>query len=279
MKQITFKQYKAIDLAILTALLFVFELVAVLIFESRPLYIRIQDIDNTTVKMPFVMSITLTHLIMIITMMRWDVFAFIPAIAGGVAYCLGGGGSFDHYIVYCIGNLFGLISIFIIKKIGKEKIRDKILNIVIVAVSTYLFIVIGRWLVSLIFEPSISNLLFFVTTDLVSLLVCIFGLIAIRKSDGMLEDQKAYLLRLDRERREDEEKRAKQATEGYYMGNVDEDDELDDLDDGIIYEDDLEYGAPSEEEPADDVKDDYEGEIEPHQNKENNEEIISEDKI
>ena len=41
------------------------------------------------------------------------------------------------------------------------------------------------------------------------------GVIALRKSDGILEDQKSYLLRLDRERREAEEKNATMASALY----------------------------------------------------------------
>ncbi len=263
MKQITFKQYKAIDIAILSVLHFVFEILGIYASEK---WFAMQAV-----------VVSFTPLVVAVMMMRWSEFAFVPAILGGIAYCIGGGGSAEQYLIYSLGNLLGLLSLLIIRKVGKEKIRSKNLNVAALAVATYAFIILGRWIVSLVFEPSFESLLSFLATDIMSLVVAVVGLIALRTSDGMIEDQKSYLIRLDREKREEAEKRA--ATPGIYGedDNDYDDDDLDDEDydddDGIIYDD------PS---PEDDLLFGYEKESDEQDLKsqnENNEEIISEDKI
>ena len=264
MKQITFKQYKAIDIAILSVLLLVFEILGIYASEKWFSHSGIS----------LVPLISLTPLVMVIMMMRWSEFAFISALVGGVAYCLACGGNYKQYIIYCIGNLFGLLALLIIKKIGKKEIREKTTYLVLISISTYLFITVGRWLVSLIFEPSLTTIVGFITTDIISLVVLIVGVISLRKSDGILEDHKAYLLRLDREKREEQERRAETPFPGIY-GEDDEDDDCydDDFDDdGIIYED------PVIEDTSLNTSEECQGHEPPAEN-ENNDEFNSEDKI
>lgn len=286
-KEITFKQYKAIDISILSVLLLLFE--ALSVYASSKWF----NLAGLTL-------ISLTPLVMVVMMMRWSEFAVIAALVGGVSYCFACGGKPEQYLIYCVGNLFGVLSIFIIKKLGKEAIREKQLRLALISISTYLFINVGRWLVSLIFAPALETLITFVTTDAISLVVAIVGTITLRNSDGILEDQKAYLLRLDRERREEEEKRAKMSS-GIYNWR-DEDEDLDDLpeedDDSDIIWDEPDFAEepdiPSEEEslsppdeaeeiPEEDTSADFPvaepDEAEQETTDNNNDEFISEDKI
>ena len=286
-KEITFKQYKAIDISILSVLLLLFE--ALSVYASSKWF----NLAGLTL-------ISLTPLVMVVMMMRWSEFAVIAALVGGVSYCFACGGKPEQYLIYCVGNLFGVLSIFIIKKLGKEAIREKQLRLALISISTYLFINVGRWLVSLIFAPALETLITFVTTDAISLVVAIVGTITLRNSDGILEDQKEYLLRLDRERREEEEKRAKMSS-GIYNWR-DEDEDLDDLpeedDDSDIIWDEPDFAEepdiPSEEEslsppdeaeeiPEEDTSADFPvaepDEAEQETTDNNNDEFISEDKI
>lgn len=272
MKQITFKQYKAIDIAIMSALLFIFEALGIYLSKN---WFSTQAL-----------VVSLTPLVVAIVMMRWSEFAFVPAIIGGISYCIGGGGKIEHYLIYSLGNLLGLLSVLIFRKFGKEKIRAKMINLVAFAGATYVFMVIGRWLVSLIFEPSIQSLLRFLTTDIISLVVAAVGLIALQKSDGMLEDQKSYLIRIDRERKEEQKRREEMPYPGIYGENDPDEDEDYDEDDygdeGIIYDDPPEeyessIGYENEGEEISPENEIQNEEI-PLEN-ENNEENISEDKI
>ena len=236
-------------------------------------------------------------------MMRWSEFAFVAAIVGGASYCFACGGKPEQYLVYCLGNLFGLISLLIIKKLGKDVVRGRLTYLIPISISTYLFITVGRWLVSLIFAPTVKTLITFITTDIISLVVLIVGVIALRKSDGILEDQKSYLLRLDRERREAEEKNATMASalycerlddgydEDYPEEEISEDAPLDEEapEDGYT-EEEISEEAPIDEPPSDETQQIGEAEYIPDaeempidlsadETDNNNDEFNSEDKI
>jgi hypothetical protein len=240
MKQITFKQYKAIDISILSVLL--------LVFEALSIYASGKWFSHSGISI--VPLISLTPLVVMIMMMRWSEFAFVPALVGGISYCIACGGKPEQYLIYCVGNLFGLLALLIIKKVGKDAVREKTLYLVLTSISTYLFITIGRWMVSLIFDPTIKTLMAFITTDIISLVVLIVGVVSLRKSDGILEDQKSYLLRLDRERRELEEARLAMASSAYIPNNDDEDeDDFECLDEDDIPSDHLPDASDPEEHP------------------------------
>ena len=64
---------------------------------------------------------------------------------------------------------------------------------------------VGRWLCSLIFELSLANLLTFITTEILSLLFAIVVLSLAKNADGVIEDQKHYLLRLEEERKKEQQ--------------------------------------------------------------------------
>jgi hypothetical protein len=159
---------------------------------------------------------------------------------------------------------------------------------------------VGRWLVSLIFAPTIETLLGFITTDIISLVVLIVGVIALRKSDGILEDQKSYLLRLDRERREAEERNATMASALYCERTDDDYPDEDYLDEDYPEDDDLDEDdqeeSPPEEEVFEDETPSYEAptiqeaeyipdaeemplDFSPDETDNNNDEFNSEDKI
>lgn len=191
MKQITFKQYRTIDLSILCLLTVVFE------------YIITTATDQWFVLQAMAVSITLS--MTCITMLRWNQYAVIIAVLGSLAYCLALNASYDKYIIYCIGSVFCLAALPIVKKLGKDRVRNDFIVRMVYATILYLFIVIGRWIVSLIFVPSLVTLIAFITTDVLSLLFAVLILFVCKGLDGVLEDQKSYLIRLDEERKQEQE--------------------------------------------------------------------------
>ena len=62
---------------------------------------------------------------------------------------------------------------------------------------------VGRFLVSLIFGGGFSELVGFLASDILSLLFAVVILYVLNGMDGLIEDQKAYLFRLERERQRD----------------------------------------------------------------------------
>ena len=186
MQSITFRQYRSIDLTIMAVLLAVSEGLTTL------------ATTKWFVGVPFAISTTL--IFMLIGMMRWDAYGIISALVGGAVFSIASGADIRQALIYILGNCLGLISLLFIRTVGKERVRTSPPYLVIYAVMTYLAVAVGRWLVSLIFEPSIRSLLVFITTDSVTLLFSIVIILLMRKVDGMIEDQRAYLIRQAEER-------------------------------------------------------------------------------
>ena len=104
-------------------------------------------------------------------------------------------------MVYCIGNCFALVSLILIKALGKQKIRDRVWLTIIFTVLAFVGTELGRGLVSLIFGLAIDAVLAFFTTDSLSLVFAVVVVLISRRVDGLFEDQKAYLIRTESERR------------------------------------------------------------------------------
>lgn len=189
MKQISFRQYRAIDLAILSVILFAAEMItAKAAGEWFP--------DELYTLSP-------TAAVICIVMMRWNGYAVFPAIAGGAAYCLALGASFPYYAVYCAGNCFALIAMLLFRISGKEKVREKPVNTLIFTAAAYVGVCLGRGLGTAvisgknIFDAFVS----FLTADSLSLVFSAVVVLLARNIDGLFEDQKAYLIRTEAERR------------------------------------------------------------------------------
>lgn len=185
MKEISFKQYRAIDLGIMTVIIFVFEMLTV--FAAKWFPMESYTLSPTT-------------LMLCIVMMRWDGFAAIHAVAGGLAFCLAGGAKPEQFAVYCIGNCFALAGLILFKVCGKEKVRRKIPLTAVYTVIVFASVQIGRWLVSVCFGSSLDIIVKFFVSDSLSLLFALVGVFIARRMDGLYEDQKAYLIRTEEER-------------------------------------------------------------------------------
>ncbi|MBD5128752.1 MAG: hypothetical protein HDT43_02330 [Ruminococcaceae bacterium] len=187
MNNISFKQYRAIDLGILAVILVAAEMITAKAASSwfpAELYMLSPAIA-----------------LICIVMMRWGGFAAIHAAAGGAAYCLALGASAEQFAIYCAGNCFALISLILIKALGKQKIRDSVVLTIVYTALTYIGTELGRGLVSLIFGMTIDSMLAFFVTDSLSLAFAVVVVLISRRVDGLFEDQKAYLIRTESERR------------------------------------------------------------------------------
>ncbi len=184
--ELTFKQYRNIDLVILLIILTVAEAVtarAAKYWFPGEIYF-----------------ISPTVALLCIIMMRWGVYAAIHAIAGGLVLCIAIGAGPEQYAVYCIGNCLALISLLWFKAVGKEKVREKIPLTVLYTISTFCAVEIGRGIVSLFFGSSLRGIAGFFAYDSLSLVFGIIVVLLSRKLDGVFEDQKSYLLRTQSER-------------------------------------------------------------------------------
>ena len=76
-------------------------------------------------------------------------------------------------------------------------VRKSFLKTLLFASTSYLSVAVGRWLVSLIFGAGFSELVAFLTTDLITLLFAVVILYSCRGIDGLVEDQRQYVIRIN----------------------------------------------------------------------------------
>lgn len=187
MNNISFKQYRAIDLVILAVILCFAEAIIT---------------KAATDWFPGHYTLSPTIAVVCIVMMRWSGFAAIHAMLGGFTFCMASasGASASQFAIYCAGNLLMLLPLILIKILGKQKIRDSAFITVCYTVLAFFGAQTGRWLVSLFFGKQADAIIMFIATDLITLLFSIVVMLIARKVDGLFEDQKAYLIRTEAER-------------------------------------------------------------------------------
>ncbi len=189
MRRITVEQYRNVDLMMWIVMTVIFETITTMA-TIKWFYLQ-----------PVALSITLA--LVCAVMMRWNGYAAIVAAIGGLVVCIISGANIEQYIIYCIGNMFALIAMLLMKYLGKEKIQNGFLNKVLFAMVAYVGMVLGRWIISLFFGGDFTAFTVYITTDIMSLLFAVMILHILGKCDGMIEDQKAYLQRVWEEDEED----------------------------------------------------------------------------
>ena len=134
-----------------------------------------------------------------IVLVRWGPYAAIHAVLGGGVFCLASRGTAAQYLIYCAGNLFSLFSLALIHVFGAERIRTDSFFAVSYALATQLLMQLGRACVAFLTGTELARCVGFLTTDVLSGLFTALVVWTARRLDGILEDQKHYLLRVHRE--------------------------------------------------------------------------------
>ena len=184
-RQISFSQYRMIDLSILSFVLAVCQFLthqAVSFWFPEQLYV-VSPVAGMTA----------------LVMMRWSAWAAIPAGLGGVLCVWLSGGNLQQMLIYVLGNLASLMALFLFKIFGKEKIRKDSFLAVVFAIAVQLLMQLGRAAMALVFGYSAEACIGFITTDILSMLFTVFIIWTARRIEGLFEDQKNYLLRIQRE--------------------------------------------------------------------------------
>jgi hypothetical protein len=181
-RQFSFKQYRGIDLTLFAVILCVTE---TMLIRAATRWFPDQ-----------LYTVSIVGAITAIVLMRWNGFAAIHALLGGIVTALASGGSFSQVLVYAAGNLLSLLMLLPLKKLGSEKIRNDSFLSVVFGLMTMLLIQLGRAIVSLILGTDFLTCLGFFTTDFLSLIFTGLIIWIARRLDGIFENQKHYLLRL-----------------------------------------------------------------------------------
>ena len=184
-RRLSFQQYRAIDLTLFAVMLCISETVIVTAatrWFPEQLY-----------------TVSVAGAIVSIVLMRWGPWAAIHAFLGGFVFCFLSRGMIGQYIIYCVGNLFSLLSLLLLRAFGKERVRADSFLAVGFALCTQLAMQLGRALTALAMGTEPARCVGFVTTDVLSGLFTALIVWIARRLDGIFEDQKHYLLRVNRE--------------------------------------------------------------------------------
>ena len=184
-RQISFQQYRRIDLALFAVILWITE---TLIVTAATHWFADQ-----------LYTVSVVGALTAIVLMRWGPYAAIHAVLGGLIFSLLSHGSARQMLVYCAGNLFSLAALLPLKWLGKERVRGDGFLSVCFGLLTLLLMQLGRALVALAAGTAFADCLGFFTTDALSLLFTGVILWIARRLDGVFEDQKHYLLRIHKQ--------------------------------------------------------------------------------
>ena len=190
---ISLKQYRLTDLFLFAVILVAFDLLsyfAPIIFSGAALY-----------------YFTLTVPIVLLVMIRWGWQAALFAIGDGIFQSvLYNPGVWQSYLSYAIGYAFILLLLIPIKFIGKQRISGKWFFSVLFAFSGWVLLNLGVSCMQAIcgynFTVQLSVNFGFGANGVISLAIAVILILVFRRLDGMFEDQKHYLKRMDKERRD-----------------------------------------------------------------------------
>ena len=191
-KMISIGQYRLADLFLFAVILVIAGLLA---FYAPKLFPENAD---------FTFSLMVPIALLVI--MRWGWCGIFYAIGDGLLLCLLNLGN-ENFIpalfgVYIIGNAFIAVTLLLAKFIGKERIASKwYLSALFVSVG-WLSVFLGRACAGACFGLGFVTMMQSQLWDLLSLAVGLALILLLRRLDGMFEDQKHYLLRLDKEKRD-----------------------------------------------------------------------------
>lgn len=184
-RQRTWKEYRAIDLAMMGLALAVFEF---LIVRAANWWFPGQ---------PF--TVSLAAAIASIVYMRWGFWGAIHAVEAGLVFCFFSGATPRQYVIYCVGNLFSVLAVLLLRRVGKERVRTGPLSLIF-PLLVQVLMQAGRALTALALGSGPASVVGFFTTDSLSLLFTFVIIWIARKLDGVYEDQKNYLLRVHAEK-------------------------------------------------------------------------------
>ena len=184
--QISLSQYRSIDLSILTVLMAASQLVI-------HLAVSFWQAEFTGYIVSPVAAVVA------LVMMRWSLWAAIPAALGGVVLTLLSGGSAQQMLIYSAGNLLSMAALVYLKLLGKERVRGNAVLALVFAALIQLLMQLGRAGVAFLMGHSLPACWDFITTDAMSILFTLVIIWIARRVEGLFEDQKHYLLRVQRE--------------------------------------------------------------------------------
>lgn len=199
---ISFGRYRATDLLLFAVILVAFD---VIMFFAYTTWFGEDSSWYEPTRYLFSLMVPITLLVMV----RWGWYGVFYAVFDGLLYCLMWLLKLDdvssqmvlyYVLTYGIGNAFIILSYIMVKFMGYKRIASTWYFTALYALSGWVAVIIGRTVVAACFGYNLF--VDFVVADILSLFISIIVMLVMRKLDGMMEFQKDYLIRLDKERKE-----------------------------------------------------------------------------
>ena len=184
-RQLSFQEYRSLDLFFFAVILFVSE---ALIVRAAGTWFRDQ-----------LYTVSVSAAVTAIVLVRWGPWAAIHAALSGAIFTWMAGGSLRQLAVYALGNELSLAALLLIRVFGKEKLRTNKLLTLLFALCVQLLMQLGRALLALLLGGHAADTIDYFTTDSLSDLFSMVVVWIAARLDGVLEDQKTYLLRVHRQ--------------------------------------------------------------------------------
>ncbi len=190
-RQITFQQYRTIDLIAFAVMITFSEFLTTM----ATTHWFPNELYTVSVAAPLVA----------IVYMRWKWWGAIHAAFAGLIFSFFYGGTFDQSLIYTVGNLFSVLAVFMLYRPGYERVRQSVALSLLFGALVWFLMVTGRAVVSLILGWTIDTAILFCTEDALSLLFTLVVIWVARRLDGVFENQKHYLLRIQDEDKDNDE--------------------------------------------------------------------------
>lgn len=186
-RQLTLQEYRGIDLFLFALMLTVFEFIILRVTTSRFFW------DQA-------FTVSLAGAITSIVYMRWGFWGGIHAALAGILYCFYLGGTAQQYLIYAVGNLLSLAAVPVLKKLGPERVRQGKFSSLVLPLAVILLMQGGRFLMAVLLGNPPSMAAALLGRDSLSVLFTMIIVWIARRLDGVYEDQRHYLLRIQEER-------------------------------------------------------------------------------
>ncbi len=179
--QISFRQYRWIDLGFLLAMMMGSQ---VLLREAWG-----------AVLPGMVDTLSPVAAVTAMGMMRWGGIAAIYAVLGGLFFAAVIGAGAETFVIYGVGNLAAAGAVLLIRGLGKGRIRGSWLWTMVLGLCVQGLMLLGRAITAACLGGSMAECLGLITADAPSLVFTALVLLLLGRVDGMLEDQKEYIRR------------------------------------------------------------------------------------
>lgn len=146
---------------------------------------------------PYMLS--LTPAVTAVVMVRWGIYAAVPAAAGAITLCICSGAQPLQYLIYCAGNLACLALLPVLRRFTWRALHDNVLLAMTYGLAVALLMQTGRAVIACLCGMGTDISAGFFTTDVLSLLFAVLIVWICRRLDGMLEEQRHYLRRVHEE--------------------------------------------------------------------------------